>query len=478
MDKITSILILTAAALICSPMPVPAQDLPEHEVFLKGQGGMSGLLYKIDGSMSAPGAGGGGGIGYNWFFSPSWALSTGVEYSIYNASVRFGDISSGQVDDSGQGKNLLIQNVHGFSEKQRMSAIQIPLLVQWSTPFKDGLAHRYYLSFGAKLGFNVAGSYIQSASSAESAILWDWNVAHPEDPVRYSDVGGWETARENLGFRKLNGMFSLETGFRWRLGNGPLALYTGIYLDAGFINLAPAVSDKALLYTDSAGSGEFLHNSILAAHAPHYGTSTGTDTSLSVEWSEENRNYARSVISIACGITVKLSFGIGRKKPAPTAEIPELPVLDCVGESEIAYEEPLVESAPLQIAEDKPVLVKEIPVEIKKSMMKLSNSLFAFNRFNLTEEVKIELDKVTRWLLDNPELHISVEGHTDNVGGEEYNQSLSESRARAVMDYFIQNGVDKDRLSCKGFGKSRPIADNSTAEGRQLNRRVELRIID
>ena len=121
--------------------------------------------------------------------------------------------------------------------------------------------------------------------------------------------------------------------------------------------------------------------------------------------------------------------------------------------------------------------IKEIPIEIKRSMMKLSNSLFAFDKFTLSDEVVAELDKVTAWLIDNPELNIAVEGHTDSIGNENYNQRLSESRAKAVMEYLIAHGVNADRLSYVGYGESSPIADNSTEEGRRQNRRVELKIV-
>ena len=110
--------------------------------------------------------------------------------------------------------------------------------------------------------------------------------------------------------------------------------------------------------------------------------------------------------------------------------------------------------------------------------MELSNSLFEFDKFTLDETVIAELNKVTAWLIENPDLKVSVEGHTDNVGDDRYNQRLSESRAKAVVDYFIANGVSADRLSYVGYGESRPIADNSSDEGRQINRRVELKILN
>ena len=108
----------------------------------------------------------------------------------------------------------------------------------------------------------------------------------------------------------------------------------------------------------------------------------------------------------------------------------------------------------------------------------MSNALFEFDKFNLTDEVVTELDKVTAWLIDNPDLNVAVEGHTDSIGSDEYNQRLSESRAKAVMEYFIAHGVKAERLSYVGHGESVPIADNATEEGRRLNRRVELKIVE
>ena len=72
---------------------------------------------------------------------------------------------------------------------------------------------------------------------------------------------------------------------------------------------------------------------------------------------------------------------------------------------------------------------------------------------------------------------MEIGGHTDSVGSDSYNQKLSEQRAKAVCDYLISQGVDKARLSYKGYGESEPIATNETEAGRQRNRRVELKIL-
>ncbi len=84
------------------------------------------------------------------------------------------------------------------------------------------------------------------------------------------------------------------------------------------------------------------------------------------------------------------------------------------------------------------------------------------------------VDQIVKMLKDNADLKISVEGHTDNVGSDKSNQTLSEDRAKAVMTAIIAQGIDKSRLSFKGWGASKPIADNRTEDGRAKNRRVEI----
>jgi outer membrane protein OmpA-like peptidoglycan-associated protein len=85
-----------------------------------------------------------------------------------------------------------------------------------------------------------------------------------------------------------------------------------------------------------------------------------------------------------------------------------------------------------------------------------------------------KLAKVSGIILAHPGLVIEVDGHTDSVGGDEYNMTLSENRANAVRSYLVTQGVSGDAVTAKGFGKTEPVADNGTATGRQMNRRVEL----
>lgn len=107
-------------------------------------------------------------------------------------------------------------------------------------------------------------------------------------------------------------------------------------------------------------------------------------------------------------------------------------------------------------------------------IVNMSDVLFDTGRYSLRPAAREKLAKISGIVLAHPGLKLEVEGHTDSVGGDAYNQTLSEERARAVQEYLVAQGVSPAGITAKGFGKTMPVADNSTAAGRQRNRRVEL----
>jgi outer membrane protein OmpA-like peptidoglycan-associated protein len=102
---------------------------------------------------------------------------------------------------------------------------------------------------------------------------------------------------------------------------------------------------------------------------------------------------------------------------------------------------------------------------------------FKPGKAKLTGEGRGKLDDVVKVMQAHPELRVAVEGHTDASGGEAYNKSLSERRARLVAEQLFEHGIVASRVSVRGYGESRPIADNKTAEGRSRNRRVEIVVV-
>ncbi len=107
-------------------------------------------------------------------------------------------------------------------------------------------------------------------------------------------------------------------------------------------------------------------------------------------------------------------------------------------------------------------------------IVNMSDVLFDTARYTLKPGAREKLAKVSGIILGHPGLKIAVEGHTDSVGGDEYNMKLSDNRAGAVRDFLVAQGVPAAAVTSQGFGKTMPVADNSTAAGRQQNRRVEL----
>jgi outer membrane protein OmpA-like peptidoglycan-associated protein len=107
-------------------------------------------------------------------------------------------------------------------------------------------------------------------------------------------------------------------------------------------------------------------------------------------------------------------------------------------------------------------------------IVSMPDVLFDFNKYTLKPEARERLAKISGIVLAYPDLKLQVEGYTDSIGTDEYNQQLSEKRADGVKAYLISSGVPPDHVTSEGFGKSNPVADNSTAAGRKLNRRVDM----
>jgi outer membrane protein OmpA-like peptidoglycan-associated protein len=119
-------------------------------------------------------------------------------------------------------------------------------------------------------------------------------------------------------------------------------------------------------------------------------------------------------------------------------------------------------------------LVLETRDTARGLIVNMSDVLFDTGKYSLRPGAREKLAKISGIVLGHPGLRLAVEGHTDNVGGDEYNQRLSENRGTAVRDYLTNAGVPADSVTSKGFGKTEPVVSNDTAAGRQQNRRVEM----
>lgn len=119
-------------------------------------------------------------------------------------------------------------------------------------------------------------------------------------------------------------------------------------------------------------------------------------------------------------------------------------------------------------------LVVELARPVRGSQLTLRNVFFDFDKATLRPESEVELREVVKLLMTYPKVRVEIQGHTDSIGTATYNLQLSQRRAEAVRDFLIANGIAAGRLVARGYGSSRPVADNRTEEGRALNRRTEL----
>ncbi len=128
-----------------------------------------------------------------------------------------------------------------------------------------------------------------------------------------------------------------------------------------------------------------------------------------------------------------------------------------------SYEHPFLKDVPLQ------------QIDTGASIV-LNNVFFPTNKFDLSPESDAELNKLVAFMKNNPTIKIQISGHTDNVGTPDKNKILSENRAKSVYTYLIDHSIGAERLTYKGYGQTVPVATNDTPEGRQLNRRTEMKI--
>lgn len=446
--------VLSAIAMAVSVSAQTENYVPKHEFSISGFGGLSTLNYKvnipqnpyIDGVDRKMGLGGGVGLDWTYHFSKHWGLRLGVQAALYNAKAKK-DFTLNEIYLPDQTR---IDIDAQLQEKQRAVYAQVPLMVQWMTP--AGKNH-FYVALGGKFGMRLWDNYKQIVDAKMTRSL-PGNIPSRAVDNRPTEIH--ESYRGTIGLKRFDVMGSAEVGMRWTLFNG-VGLYTGLYFDYGFLNTAPKAKGV------SATMGEFdvedvRDMSILSAEIR--GIPQSQDRTVAP--TTTNFRLVDKVHKMAGGLVLRLSFGKGKAVVAPC---PECPIVEPIEKIKEVYHHDTIR------------IVKEIPQEIKDKMKDLSSALFAFNKFDISPKAQTILNDVATWLKKNPQMKCELSGHTDGKGSVAYNQKLSEQRAQAVYDYLVKAGVSSDNLTWKGYGKSEPIATNDTAEGRQLNRRVELRLI-
>jgi len=183
-------------------------------------------------------------------------------------------------------------------------------------------------------------------------------------------------------------------------------------------------------------------------------------------------NGRDSYMTINLGLLFYFDKGKPSKmcEPCPTGIVQEMKDFDYN-----RIEDMIVKHIPKEITKE--VVVDRYIKAISEDRLVLIGVNFAFDKSDLLPESYPVLDKAVELLNNKPDVNVEIEGYCDYIGTEEYNQVLSVERAKTVKAYLISKGINENRLTTIGYGKSNPIADNKTDEGRALNRRIVFRIL-
>ena len=332
--------ILILAVLAASALSLRGQGVPRHEFQIEGFGGLSTLQYSTQGAATSPAFGGGGGFLYTVHFHPRWGFTTGLEASFHRSSLQYsydyGPLS-GKWDASG---NLLVSYLQGLGEKQNLTQLRIPLMIQYMSPLGAG-GHHFYFAGGGKLGFRLAGSYSQSAVAwhyTKDPVVHEYDFTLPwseeaeglDDPyIFYQQVGSLSPAEGSDLGHSASGRFgkvfdflaSIELGVRWCF-NSAIALYTGIFIDAGLVSQADG--GEPIVTSDGTASSAL---SSCAAPVPVVKiTDSGGSKRVEATIPSVSENLTTRPKTIGFGLKARLAFGLGhvtRRAASPNLPAPD-----------------------------------------------------------------------------------------------------------------------------------------------------------
>lgn len=469
MKKLIDIIIATVAGLLFC-ITVHAQQ-SKHEFFVYGGGGLSTLNYSVSVGEQKSGLGGLAGVGYTFFFTPNWGLTTGAELALYNSTFKLNNLLVVEkVFDIENETFEFNSTISNYEERQTAGFLQIPLMLQ----FQSGGKHQFYVAAGGKAGIPVIKTYKSEGATLQNAGYYSYE-SYTYTTQEFLGFGTF-TGRGsdgNLDF-KVAFFASAETGVKWRLSPN-ISLYTGVYMDYGLNN---AVDNQTSPFVDYAGN--LALNSIL--HATYRDNKDNLQA------------YSDKVTPLAAGVKVRLAFSGNRKavrdavappsvftlpeintveeKATKPAVQPEVSAPTAIDEAQRLAEQSKVEAAVRKVAEEKE---KAQHFALAKEEIQLPADNYALSQTELATEQKQELDQKIKFLMQYPELEVFIYGHTCDIGGDKVNETVGIGRAQKAKEYLISKGIDEKRiLGIASKRDTEPLLPNTNEGNRRINRRVEV----
>lgn len=447
-----------------------AQDQQKrHEVSIYAGGGISSLQYDVQGGDHKIGFGGLAGVGYNFFFNYNWSLGIGAEFSLLQAKADFGKFNynykqsmiAGSYYNPGfaSGEVFGMTAAGNYEDRQQAYYLNVPLKLQYQVPaFKSA---KFYAAVGAKLGYAI----MPAKSTFEGQIdVTGYELNNAGQPIgndAFANLPHHGFGEQKVSSDKkfdladLNVIGTVEAGFKWKAGKtGKNAWYTGLFFDYGFCDVR---GDKDLNYFVNGNEG-LEKNSVIES------------------------NLVGKVNTMTAGVKVAYAFGFGkwldRKVKAAPVEKPFEGVTPQQMEEMLNRNTGIIVDAmdknfaelKEMLKEEEPELFEAVPTDA------LSIVQFDFDKDNVKPVYYPDIDRKVEILKRYPQVRMTIIGHTDNRGSDEYNYQLGLERAQQVKDYMVKHGIDASRLFVESRGEKEPKYPNDTDENRYKNRRAEFEL--
>ena len=447
---------------------VPYQGFCRHEFLTWLGGGLSSLNYSPTFGDRAYRFGGILGLGYGLHFNPHWSLGIGAEIGLYNMRMDVEDlVDSYPIKDLDAADVGYYAKIESYTEKQRLFTVNIPLWLQYQTPIVDS-KHEFYAALGFKLGIPFSAKY-----RSENVVFDTFGYYDEWHQTLYDqrDLGyGSNTAKrkQNLNLNLIY-MGMAEAGVKWDVGNPRVNFYTGIYFDMGFNDLMKKHDTQFLEY-NAQNPENFKNNSVL--------------TSKYMQQGEAN-SFMNKVSTIALGLKVRLGFNMCRNKPQKRPE----PEKKEKKEAVVVREEPRPVVKPIDYTPEpvnnKPYYTSNplLEAEMKRATReygKLTDVVvlqvdgYEVNQTKLSPIMERMVDEKIKQLqrYNSDKYTIICEGHTCDLGREDFNLNLGQKRAEVIREYLMSKGFNGDNLVATSKGEMSPIVVNDGEPNRKINRRV------
>jgi outer membrane protein OmpA-like peptidoglycan-associated protein len=453
-----------------------------HEISVWGAFGVSSLQFRPFSGNVDNGFGGAFGLGYTYFLSRNWGLSSGLEYAFYRQKTVIEGFS-GAYETLDILNNPITYNtqIDRYSEKQFAGLLNIPLAVQYQTNGN----HKFYASAGLKLGLPISASY-----SGSNAVLTASGY--------YPDYDQTEIWQHDLGYGVFNldgkkdrldlgvsVMGTLESGVKWNTGIGT-ALYTGVFADYGFNSaLKNSYSEKRFVEYNRTEPSQPIMNTacVLADRFSPLAFGVKVKLAFSVGC-RDLLNDRRAYRNMQSGGNFNDGFFDFDNKQAETVKtdtvIDNPPVV--VPPAVVAVDTVQPDMAAIRAEYERKAYLnaaKERRQKYSRSMNVLSiRSMGNYNLgiVTLTAEQEAALDDYIDVLAKNPLLTLDITGHTCDLGTDELNLRIGQERADLAKDYLVEKGIAPSRISTFTKGESEPLFPNNNEANRRKNRRLELKI--